>query len=132
VKIAYHFVCIKIVLNASQTLYIHISSLNCLFILFASFWGRDLNLEFELRALCLQGRCSITATTSPDFCLDYFEDRVLLFCPGQPGLRSFYFKLPIALGMIGTHHNTHLLCVKMQSHKHFFWGCLGTTILPSS
>jgi hypothetical protein len=43
--------------------------------------------------LARQALYHLSHTSSPS-CSGYFGDRVLFFCPGQPGQGSSYFRLP--------------------------------------
>jgi hypothetical protein len=60
-------------------------------------WGFRAILGFELRTLCFLGgvvlleQCSLLF-----FCFSYFEDRVLLFCPGWTGIMI----LPISVSQV--------------------------------
>jgi hypothetical protein len=42
------------------------------------------------------------------FCYGYFGDRVLLFCPGQPGQRPSCFMPSLITGMTGVYHHTQI------------------------
>jgi hypothetical protein len=86
-------------------------------------------LRFELWASQMWGRHSTTWTTTPIlFCSGCFGGRVLHFCLGQPGPRS-YFLIPAIPGMTGTHHHTYHFLIEMGSCKLFYMSWPRTSIL---
>jgi hypothetical protein len=85
------------------------------------YWGLNLGLCVLPLELCFQ-----------PFLLWLFWKYSLAFCPGGPGSRAFYFRLPVIIGMTGMHyHSQFYFSIEMGSCELFCLSCSGTTILQS-
>jgi hypothetical protein len=82
-------------------------------------------------ALARQALSHLNHACSP-FCSGYFEDRVLLFCPGWPGLPSSYFSLSAVAGITDVCHHAHLFLLNGGVLWTFFaWTNLKLCDLPN-
>jgi hypothetical protein len=76
--------------------------------------------EFELRALRLLGRHSMSCTTPPVLFALVILELGPCFLPRWAWTVVLYFTLPAVTGIIVMHHYAQLFSVEMKAHELFF------------